>query len=320
MAAMLLTALLGLVALAFDSGYMVLVRTQLQTAADAGALASAADLYDEDAFADTARHYVDRNLDPDLPAGDPSVTPGNWNWTTKQFSPANPPFDAVEVSLQCGSPMFFGKVLGGSQFDAAARAVGVVRPRDIVLVLDFSGSMNEGGKINELKAAVDLFLDVLDDAGGIDRVAFVAYSTNASLVTGLTANYSSVNAAVQQMSADGWTNIGGGMQVARTELNSHARPEALKMMVVMTDGQVNRPTNVDPRAFVIQQAESATAEKIDLVTVSFGAGADQALMSQVANIGQGVHFYVEAGIEDSEADLRAVFFRIATRRPTLLMN
>jgi Mg-chelatase subunit ChlD len=184
-----------------------------------------------------------------------------------------------------------------------------------MLVLDYSGSMNDNDKIEQLKNSVALFLDVLDDNSTQDRVGFVRYDTESQLLSDLTYNLDRVNRQIQRNSAEGWTNIGDGMKSGIQELRNNARNNASKLMILMTDtdGMANFPTDRDPKRYVLNQADVANRDNIDVITISFGSDADKTLMAQVAEICGDVHFAVDGSVSECEEELREVFVKIATK-------
>jgi len=148
---LLITFLLGMVAFAVDIGYIVLVRTQLQVAADSAAMSAAASMGrpfgDVFAIADQYAGYHAAGskpveLDPD------DVELGLWDTETRTFTPTPSAGNAVRVvarrDAKAGGevPLFFARVLGTSSFDMTASAVAMANPRDIAFVVDLSGSMN----------------------------------------------------------------------------------------------------------------------------------------------------------------------------------
>ncbi len=76
----------------------------------------------------------------------------------------------------------------------------------------------------------------------------------------------------------------------------------------MTDGIHN--TGINPRT-VAQQIVSQY--DVTIHTVTFGAGADQNLMQEVAEIGGGEHYHAANGDE-----LDAIFEEIANNLPTIV--
>ena len=320
--AFLLVIFMCMMAFAIDVGYMNLWRTDLQHASDAAVLAGAAVIpQGEDEAAALAREYVARNLPHDVDQYTVDVATGYWNRNSRVFVAGGTPVDSIQVTVNREEiPLFFAPMMGSRNFDTAATAVASFRPRDIMLVLDFSGSMNSQGKIKELKKATDLFFNILEDSGDMDYVGFVRYATQAELEVPLTNDYGHINGVVQDTKANGWTNIGEGMEFGRQELEVNGRPIAQKMLVIMTDGKVNRPANRDPRQFVLDEAQACSDSNIQIVSISFGGDADKSLMKQVADTAKGTFFHVENGVKDREDDLREVFEKIATMRPVVLVD
>ncbi len=126
--AVLLTALLGIGAFAVDLSRWYLMRAQLQTAAEAGALAGVTRLLNDDAAhaADSALTYVEGNpVDGAAPAlGPTGITPGRWNGA---FQPtggwSDPATDAVRVETEHVGRYLFGRIFGDSTRTLRATAV-----------------------------------------------------------------------------------------------------------------------------------------------------------------------------------------------------
>lgn len=322
LAAFFLVVLVAFLALSLDAGMMHLARTDLQHAADAAALAGAADLHaGQSAAAAAAAAFATQNLGFKVQAEEIEFTYGVWNRQSRSLVSGAGPIDAMQVRL-IGRPsrLSFGQALGYDSFATTAQATAMLRPRDIMLALDFSGSMNAQRKIESLKEATALFFSILGRTGDQDRVGFVRYSTDAELTFPLSNDYDAINAYVQAERADGWTNIGMGLQLAREELRANGRPNAHRMIVLLSDGNANRPVSRSPQDYVLEQAHVAAGEGVQLLTISFGSDTDKNLMIQVAEIGNGPYFDIEGGIRESEEQLRLAFEKIAARRPILLVD
>jgi Mg-chelatase subunit ChlD len=319
--------LVALLALALDLGFMYNVRTDMQCAADAGALAGAGELPNGQQAAQTAaRDFVVRNatMNSSVAASDIATTVeiGNWDSPSRSFSINQAPLNAVRVVGQRNNaPLFFANAFNRSKFDMQASAVATYQPRDIMLVLDYSGSMNNFNKIGALKDAVAVFINVLQQQQSDDRVGLSVYSTNGSLARGLTFNLSQVLSDVQSRSAGGWTNMGEGMELGRTELINNARAGTKKLMVVMTDGIANRPFNTTfAKRYVRNEAGAAANASIPIVAISFSGQSDGQLMGEIATITQGVHYHVAGSVQQQEAELKRVFREVAAKRPLLLVE
>jgi len=152
LAAVMLTAIVGLLAVALDVGYIVLVRSQLQVAADAAALAGASCLSEgpQSVFltADRFAHYHTSG-GQQLAVLPEDVALGFWDPGIREFVPEHEGVNAVRVRVRRSestghpAPLFFARVFGKTSTDLSAEAVAATLPRDIAFVVDVSESMND---------------------------------------------------------------------------------------------------------------------------------------------------------------------------------
>lgn len=154
-----LIALIALVALAIDIGVIALARNQCQNAADAAAMAGARELngdttinnnYDAATPKAKAIAATNRILGTAVDPTNVSVTIGYYTYdsTAGKFTPnlsgtkpATENWSACQASVTGSNSTFFARVMNINSFTAGATATAVHRPRDISLILDFSGSM-----------------------------------------------------------------------------------------------------------------------------------------------------------------------------------
>jgi len=147
LSALLMVVVFGLAAFAIDIGYMMLVRTQLQTAVDAGAMAAgnAMNGTPADVIA-VGQEYVQYHTAGGRSIGtaETTVEMGIWDADTRTFTPSATVQNAVRVTAErLSESFFFAKVLGSTTFDMRASAIAMANPRDIAFVVDLSGSMND---------------------------------------------------------------------------------------------------------------------------------------------------------------------------------
>ncbi|MCA8995401.1 MAG: VWA domain-containing protein [Planctomycetaceae bacterium] len=146
-AAILLVVVFAFTAFTVDVGYMNLLKGELQNAADAAALAAAADLPDGQNAARTAA--TDIAAENTAAGGPVTLTTGDiefgtFNFLTKQFNVGGASPNAVRVTARANNvAYFFAPVMGQRNFNVAAQSIGMLNPRDIVFVVDTSGSMND---------------------------------------------------------------------------------------------------------------------------------------------------------------------------------
>lgn len=176
-------ALFGFVALAVDLGMLMVARTECQNAADAAALIGARMLdnnvpqgtdpasYDNqrDSAKLAATNAVKENylLQNKFAFNDASVDRVeigiyDYDTTSQVFNPifhpptvSDPrqkivnngsvrPWTACRVTVKGDQPTYFARIFGVATMPMSARATAAHRPRDIAMVLDFSGSMMFG--------------------------------------------------------------------------------------------------------------------------------------------------------------------------------
>jgi Flp pilus assembly protein TadG/Mg-chelatase subunit ChlD len=183
-----------------------------------------------------------------------------------------------------------------------------------------------------LKYAVNVFADFIQSVDSQDRVGLVIYNApdgNALVEIPLTTDVQSVVTRVYQRQAGhyhSYTNIGAGMKAGREHLDSSARPNAFKMMVLMTDGLANwynGQYNVTAaNNMVAQEAALAAARKYRIMTIALGVDADTSSMQSVASTTGGTYFRVPGGANHQvmHDQLYDAFKDIADARPLLLVK
>ena len=165
LAAVSITALLGLIALGVDLGMLAVARTQCQNAADLAALAGCRLLNGNvtdnnrpaaEKFAGTAAKN-NSVLSKTLVDAQITVTTGvyRYNTVSQQFAAdfsgtknAGESWTATKVQINTSQPTYFAQVWGVSPIAVGATAIAVHRPRDVAIVLDFSTSMQYGSNVN----------------------------------------------------------------------------------------------------------------------------------------------------------------------------
>ncbi|MCO8122777.1 VWA domain-containing protein [Stieleria sp. TO1_6] len=161
----------------------------------------------------------------------------------------------------------------------------------------------------DLVVAVNAFLDVLEVTSQEEQVSLASYSSSATLDTLLETDFDVIRSKVDQLNTGGNTAIGKGMREGILGLlDSRARPFAAKTMVVMTDGMQNQTPWAQDIARNLMNGYDLTIH-----TVTFGAGANQQDMQEVATIGGGNHYHAATG-----DDLVRIFREIANNLPTIL--
>jgi Flp pilus assembly protein TadG len=149
-----MVALVGVVALAVDIGRLALAKSACQAAADASAIAGARSLDGtQDLSAATAAASSAATsyqiLGTNITAGEVAVSHGSYHYDVagQIFTPQIPAvapdnYNLTKVTITHTVSTTFAKVLGSKMTTVSATSTAAHRPRDIAIVLDYSGSMN----------------------------------------------------------------------------------------------------------------------------------------------------------------------------------
>ncbi|MEM9354247.1 MAG: vWA domain-containing protein [Planctomycetota bacterium] len=257
----------------------------------------------------------------------------------------------TDGSISGGVPTFLSGFLALDRFQASQVSTATRVDHDILVVLDRSGSMawdmsgvefqypdsadvgsvlqgyfsppfNPGSRWAALVDALDIFRVVVNQRDLNAQIGLVSFasdytfghfsSTRVSTDLGLTLDTSAFLSSANLVGSKpiiGDTNIAAGIDAATLALTDPvvSRLTANRTMVVFTDGV--RTEGIDP----VIAAASAAAERITIYTVTFGDGADQLSMIDVADIGQGEHYHAT-----DAASLEAAFRAIAEQLPAVL--
>jgi Flp pilus assembly protein TadG len=156
-ATFLIIPIMAFVAMAIDLGVVMTARSQCQNAADVAAMAGARTLNGDAASnfnyanaspnaitAASTNEVLTSAVEPDQVQVD--VGTYTYNEVAKKFEaqiPGEPdePYTLVRTRVDYSGEYRFARVLGMTSFNTTATATAVHRPRDVCVVLDFSGSM-----------------------------------------------------------------------------------------------------------------------------------------------------------------------------------
>ncbi|KKQ56142.1 MAG: hypothetical protein US74_C0018G0013 [Parcubacteria group bacterium GW2011_GWA2_38_13] len=172
---------------------------------------------------------------------------------------------------------------------------------DLMLVLDRSGSI--GGAITDLKIAAKAFVDALTPSTDGNHVGEDSFADTGTLDIGLTDNGATVKAAIDALVSSGFTNLKEGIEIATAELGGvNDRPAIPDFMVIITDGQPNRPPdNANAEAVALAAATAAKAAGIKIFVVGVGAQVDPAYLKTIASGDD--HYFAAADYANLELQL-----------------
>ena len=175
-------------------------------------------------------------------------------------------------------------------------------PVNVAIVIDKSGSMNSGGKIQAAKEAAILALHRLKSN---DIVSVVLYDSNVEVLVPATkmTNRDRIIRKIRGIGAGGSTALYAGVQTGAEELRKFLSNERVNRVVLLSDGLANVGPD-SPRALGKLGADLVD-EGISVTTIGLGSGYNEDLMSKLAYKSDGGHYFCEeadelAGVFDQE--------------------
>ena len=184
----LMVVIIAVAAFAIDIARMHLVRSQLQTAVDAGALAGALQLKQDPSDVEAARlaavDFVQQNrvgFLVNVPDDAITVEVGNWDFDDLAFANWNngePDPNAIRVqATREDEPFLLAGIFGRTTFSIPRQSVvacgdGLL---DIMMVLDLTGSMSSDGPHQALRSAAPTFVNVIQGLTTDDRIGVMGF-------------------------------------------------------------------------------------------------------------------------------------------------
>jgi Ca-activated chloride channel family protein len=159
----------------------------------------------------------------------------------------------------------------------------------LCLVLDVSGSM-AGPALEQVQRSVERILGLLRDD---DRVGVVAFSTRATVVSGVSALAGTARRAISgrvaRLAADDRTNIEAGLKLGAEQLPAEL-PEGTKTAVVLlSDGEPNEGATSQEELAALA---AALRPRASISTLGYGVRHDERVLNAIAESGGGAYRFI----------------------------
>lgn len=192
---------------------------------------------------------------------------------------------------------------------------GAVVGADIAIITDVSSSMRNG-KLDGARAAARRFVDGLDLR--YHQAAVIGFSGAATVEQPLSADRATLHGALDALTIGGGnTNIYAALRTASDHLRTAGRPDALPVMVLLTDGDPIRPMVPEPATAALVAAERARARRTYIVTIGLGNTIDSLLLETIASSRK--DFYYAPDVVDLDRIYRAILDVVAQMNLTDLV-
>ncbi|MEM7152942.1 MAG: von Willebrand factor type A domain-containing protein [Myxococcota bacterium] len=172
-----------------------------------------------------------------------------------------------------------------------------VPSRNLVFLIDVSGSMDSEDKLGLLKKSLSMLADQLRPQ---DSVAIVVYAGASGLVLPPTNDKRQIKKALRRLDAGGSTAGAAGLALAYQVARRNFEDGAINRVIMASDGDLN--VGPSSQGELVDLIEEYRESGVFLSILGYGSGnLNDALMEQVADHGNGHYAYI-----DSEKEARRV--------------
>jgi Ca-activated chloride channel family protein len=164
--------------------------------------------------------------------------------------------------------------------------------RNLVFLLDVSGSMESPNKLPLLKRSLATLAETLTER---DQLAIVVYAGASGLVLSPTAGnqQASILASLDRLEAGGSTNGGDGIELAYSVAEGMARPKAINRVILATDGDFN--VGATSQSDLLKLIEAKRKTGVFLSVLGFGMGNyKDSTLELLADKGNGNYAYIDS--------------------------
>lgn len=162
------------------------------------------------------------------------------------------------------------------------------RPRDLVVIVDRSGSMIEDGRLLKVQRGLRLMVEQLR---ADDRVSLVTFDTNARVAAPFGLPRASLLAAIDALTPDGGTNLHEGLRIGLDLAAAQLTSERESRVILLSDGLAS--AGITDRGTIVTMAERKIHDGIGLSTIGVGRSFDVTLMRTLAERGAGNYYFLE---------------------------
>lgn len=164
-----------------------------------------------------------------------------------------------------------------------------LRPLNLSLVIDKSGSMAEGDKMSRVKQSLHTMVGKLRPD---DIVSIVVFDTGAAVLHPATpiGDGNALRRAIDCLEPNGSTNLHAGLILGYKEAAKNLRKDATNRVILLTDGIAN--VGVTEPAKIAADSSEFNGTGIDLSTIGVGLDLNNDLLRTLAKTGRGLYHFV----------------------------
>lgn len=164
-----------------------------------------------------------------------------------------------------------------------------LRPLNLALVIDKSGSMADGDKMSRVKQSLLTMIEKLRDD---DIISIIAFDTDAEVwfPASRVGSGHALKRAIENLEPNGSTNLHAGLMLGYAEARKNFQKDATNRVILLTDGIANVGTT-DPKRIAAESSEF-NGQGIDLSTIGVGLDLNNDLLRTLAKSGRGLYHFI----------------------------
>ena len=248
---------------------------------------------DTAAYSNTRRHLLE---DSQLPPPDSVRTEELINYFDYDYPRPTGDGAPFSITTEVGpSPWAKGKRLVHIGIQGEVPAAEKTPPRNLVFLMDVSGSMSDPDKLPLVKHGLAALTEQL---GSADRVSIVVYAGAAGAVLPPTsgADRQAILAALDRLEGGGSTNGAEGIELAYKLAEESFIKGGINRVLLATDGDFN--VGISDHDALVRLIEKKRESGVFLSVLGVGEGnLNDHMMEQVADHGNGNYAYIDGMLE-----------------------
>jgi Ca-activated chloride channel homolog len=164
-----------------------------------------------------------------------------------------------------------------------------LRPLNLALVIDKSGSMSESNKMSRVKESLRTMVDKLSPNDIVSIVVFDSYADVLFPATKIGNGYE-IKKAIDSLEPNGSTNLHSGLMLGYKEAQKNFRKDSTNRVILLTDGIANVGV-IEPNKISAESSEF-NGQGIDLSTIGVGLSLNNDLLRNLAKSGRGLYHFI----------------------------
>jgi len=155
-----------------------------------------------------------------------------------------------------------------------------------VFLIDTSGSTSD--YMSTLKEDAIELINSIDSEN--DQVSIITYKENIDIIQQFTNDKEELTESVNGLSSSGLSNLKIGIQSAASELERISNDEVKSIIVIFSDGLVDRPDNEEgstdiqyAKSLASNEADKAKGYGIEIATIAYGNFAESELLKNISS-------------------------------------